>query len=107
MSPIVKSSAVVSQESLSKIVRLKRELLELETWAKDTKARLQAEEDQVIKALDDGLSIESGERTATVRTITRRIVAWKDAFVRHVGRAVADRLTAEAEPTVYKKLEIA
>ena len=107
MLPTVKSAVVVSQESLARIARLRRELQELESWARDTKARLQAEEDQIIKAVEDDLPIEPGERTATVKVITRRIVAWKDAFVLHVGKALADRLTAEAEPTVYKKLEIA
>ncbi|MFQ5956783.1 MAG: hypothetical protein ACE5KK_03330 [Candidatus Brocadiales bacterium] len=107
MPSTIKPAVAISQDSLAKIAHLRRELQDIESWAKETKARLQAEEDQVIKALEDGLSIESGERTATVKVITKRIVAWKDAFIRHVSKAVADRLTAEAEPTVYKKLEIA
>lgn len=107
MSPTVKPTAVVSQDSLTRIARLRRELRELESWASETRARLQAEEDQVIKAIEDGLAIEPGDRTATVKVVTRRVVSWKDAFIRYVGKAVADKLTAGVEPTVYKRLEIA
>ena len=97
----------VSQSSLINILNQRKKVSELEKVLKSEKARLQAAEDQVIAALQEGTSVAHGQRTASVKAITRRIVAWKDAFVRHVGKAVADRLTAEAEPTVYKKLEIA
>lgn len=107
ISTTVRPTAAVSQETLSKIVRLRREVQEIESWATETRARLQAEEDQAIKALEDGLSIEPGERTASVKTITRRVVAWKDAFVKYLGITLAEKVSQETVPQVYKRLEIA
>lgn len=107
MLPTVKCPAVVSQETLSKIVRLRREVQEIESWASETRARLQAEEDQAIKALEDGLTLEAGERTATVKTLSRRVVAWKDAFMKYMGVTLAEKVSQETVPQVYKRLEIA
>ncbi|HHT9117097.1 MAG TPA: hypothetical protein ACFYD1_00560 [Candidatus Hypogeohydataceae bacterium YC38] len=104
---LVRPTTVISQESLSKVVRLRRELQELESWASETKARLASEEDQIIASLEDGVPVEAGERVATVKTTSRRIVAWKEAFIARLGKAVADRVQAEVVPQVYKKLEIA
>ena len=103
----VRPTKAVSQETLSKIVRLRREVQEIESWAQETKARLQAEEDQVIKALEDGLPLEAGERTAQVKTLSRRVVAWKDAFVKYMGVTLAEKVSQETAPQIYKRLEIA
>ena len=103
---LVRPTTVVSQETLSKIVRLRRELQELESWASETKARLQAEEDQIIASLEDGVPVEAGERTAQVKTTSRRIVAWKEAFIARLGKAMADRVQVEVVPQVYKRLEV-
>ncbi|MBI5286722.1 MAG: hypothetical protein HY878_03925 [Deltaproteobacteria bacterium] len=103
---LVRPTTAIPQESLSKVVRLRRELQELESWASETKARLQAEEDQVIRGLEDGLPVEAGERVATVKTTSRRIVAWKEEFVKRMGKDIADRVQAEVVPQVYKKLEV-
>ncbi len=97
----------VSQSALITILNQRKKVAELEKALGSEKAVLRAAEDQVVAALEESTPIAHGQRTATVKVITRRVVAWKDAFVRHVGKAVADKLTQEAIPTVYKKLEIA
>ncbi|MDO8136770.1 MAG: hypothetical protein Q6354_03935 [Candidatus Brocadiales bacterium] len=103
---LVRPTTVVSQETLSKIARLRRELQELESWASETKARLQAGEDQIIASLEDGVPVETGERTAQVKTLSRRIVAWKEEFVKRMGKDITDRVQAEVVPQVYKRLDI-
>lgn len=103
---LVRPTTVVSQDTLSKVVRLRRELQELESWASEVKARLQAEEDQVMASLEDGLPVEAGERTANVKTTSRRIVSWKEEFIKRLDKAIADRVQAEVVPQVYKRLEV-
>ncbi len=97
----------VAQSALIGILNQRKKVAELEKALGSEKAVLRAAEDQVVAALEESMPIAHGQRTASIKVVSRRVVAWKDAFVRHVGKAVADRLTAEAEPTVYKKLEIA
>ncbi|MFQ5861499.1 MAG: hypothetical protein ACE5IC_00065 [Candidatus Brocadiales bacterium] len=96
----------VSQSVLISILNQRQKVVELEKALSSEKAVLRAAEDQVVKSIEDGYRIANGQRTATVKVITKRIVRWKDAFIRHVGWAATDRLMADVEPTVYKKLEI-
>ncbi len=97
----------VSQQSLVNILNQRQKVAELEKALETEKAVLRAAEDQVIAALDEGTHIANGQRTASVKTTSRRVVRWKEEFVVRLGKPLADKLTAEAEPTVYKKLEIA
>ena len=97
----------VAQQSLINILNQRQKVSGLEKTLKDEKARLQAAEDQVIAALGEGTPIAHGQRAASVKTTSRRTVAWKQEFITRLGKPLADKLTAEVEPTVYKKLEIA
>lgn len=100
-------SHAVSQQSLINILNQRQKVQELEKALETEKAVLRSAEDQVVAAIEDGHRVADGQRTASVKTVTRRVVAWKQEFINRIGQAVADRLTAEVEPTVYKKLEIA
>ena len=97
----------VSQQSLVNVLNARQRVKEMEKALETEKALLRAAEDQVVAALDEGTHVANGQRTASVKTTTRRTVAWKQEFVTRLGKPLADKLTAEVEPTVYKKLEIA
>ena len=97
----------VSQQSLVNVLNQRQQVKELEKALETEKAVLRAAEDQVVAALDEGTHVANGQRTASVKTTTRRVVRWKEEFVVRLGKPLADRLTEEVEPTLYKKLEIA
>ena len=100
-------SHAVSQQSLVNILNQRKKVQELEKALETEKAVLRAAEDQVIAALGEGTPIANGQRVASTKTTARQTVAWKQEFITRLGKPLADKLTAEVEPTVYKKLEIA
>ena len=97
----------ITQQSLVNVLNQRQRVKEIEKALETEKAVLRAAEDQVIAALDEGTHVANGQRTALIKTTSRRTVAWKQEFVVRLGKPLADRLTAEVEPTLYKKLEIA
>lgn len=107
MTVLTKKNHTVAQSALVAILNKHQEVEALKKQYETQKAVLEAQEEQIIRAIEDGHKVADGQRTASIKTVTRRVVAWKQEFINRIGKAVADRLTAEVEPTVYKKLEIA
>ena len=104
---LTRKNHTVAQRSLIDILNKRQEVESLKREYETQKSVLDAMESQVVSALEDGYKVGTGQRTALVKTTTRRVVRWKEEFVVRLGKPLADKLTAEVEPTVYKKLEIA
>lgn len=96
----------IAQHALVSILNQRQHVEALKRQYEDARVTLQALEEQVIASLEDGYKVAPGQRTATIKTIEKRIVPWKDAFITRLGKAMADKVQVEAEPTTYKKLEI-
>lgn len=101
----VKNHAI-GQHTLVSILNQRQHVESLKRQYEEARASLQAQEDQIIACLEDSYRVAPGQRTANVKVTERRVVAWKEAFIARLGKAMADRVQAEVEPTGYKKLEI-
>jgi hypothetical protein len=95
----MKTNKQISQTTLKKYRRLENAIAELTVEFKDLK-------DDIIMRLDDGTSVEIGERTADIQSIERRSVSWKQVVIRLKDAAYATRVLAATKPTFFFKLTV-
>lgn len=95
----MKNNKQISQMTLKKYRQLENQIAELTTQYKEIK-------DDIIMRLDDGTSVEIGERTADIQSIERRSVSWKQVVIRLKDAAYATRVLAATKPTFFFKLTV-
>ena len=88
---------LITQAELADITTLRQQLDEV-------KARLTEAEASVKEALAADTPVQPGLLKATLKTIQRRTVAWKDVVTRKLGEAYANRVLAATKPTTYVRL---
>lgn len=82
------------------------EILELRAQDDALQAQLKKQEDDVIRLLQRGSSIEPGPRTASLRRFERRRVPWKAVVERKLGKPYAARVLAATRPETFAHLVI-
>lgn len=95
----MKNNKQISQMTLKKYRQLENQIAELTTQFKEVK-------DDIIMRLDDGSSVELGDRTADIQSVERRSVSWKQIVVRELGKTYAGRVLAATKPTFFFKLTV-
>ncbi len=95
----MKTNKQISQMTLKKYRQLENQIAELTTQYKEIK-------DDIIMRLDDGSSVELGDRTADIQSVERRSVSWKSIVVRELGKTYAGRVLAATKPTFFFKLTV-
>ena len=95
----MKTNKQISQTTLKKYRRLENAIAELTVEFKDLK-------DDIIMRLDDGSSVEIGDRTADIQSVERRSVSWKQVVIRLKDAAYATRVLAATKPTFFFKLTV-
>ncbi len=88
---------LITQAELAYITTLRQQLDEV-------KSRLSEAEARVKDALAADTPVQPGLLRATLKTIERRTVAWKDVVVRKLGEAYANRVLAATKPTPSTRL---
>jgi len=95
--PILSHS--ISQFQLGRYATLANQLEAL-------KAEQSALQQQLIAALSSGAEVESGGRSASLKTCERRSVSWRSVVERLKGAGYASRILSCTKPTTYTKLVV-
>ncbi len=70
------------------------------------KAEQSALQLQLIAALQGGVEVEAGARSASLKTCERRSVSWRSVVERLKGAGYASRILSCTKPTTYIKLVV-
>ncbi len=95
--PILSHS--ISQFQLARYATLANQLEAL-------KAEQSALQQQLIAALGSGAQVETGARSASLKTCERRSVSWRSVVERLKGAGYASRILSCTKPTTYTKLVV-
>lgn len=103
----VKLQPVVNKNSILEIAERQRKIRSLKKALEKAETELKPIEQEVIEALESGAILEPGSPLASVRTDERRNVPWRAKFEEWNGKEAAEKIIANTEPTITKKLVIA
>lgn len=96
----------ISQEDLTKVLHLRREIKAL----KAQQAELTAVEKEIsahlIGRIDVGVPVENGVLSARVHVEERRIPAWKQICVQNLGEAYVAKVIEATPVSIYPRLVI-
>ena len=92
-----KPKTEVSQFDLARLATLSATL-------ESAKAEYSDLQQHLIHQLSSGGKVEQGARTAYLKSLVRRSVAWKSVVVRLKGEGYASNVLAHTKPTVITKL---
>lgn len=89
----------ITQKTLARFTTLRNEIEALTAEFKTIKGDL-------IAQLEEGISVQKGERVAELKAYERRIVPWKDVVIRLKSEGYADKVLAATKPEPYVKLVV-
>lgn len=88
-------------------------LFALREQAKEQKAQLKVVQDMIdeyekvaIEMLEAGATVEPGHITPLLRTESRRIVKWKEEYVKEAGFEKAQKLIEATQPHTHQVLDL-
>ena|SRR5258708_5265655 len=96
---VVDSTDRISQEHLTRIIELRRQIGLLES-------SLTVAESEVKLALEAGAEVEAGLFRASLKLTKRRNVSWKNVVERELGDDYAARVLSATRPDTYTSLEV-
>lgn len=89
----------ITQETLRRIVEQKAAI-------QSAQEALTEQEDELLLELKRGATVEPGALTATIKTWSRRVVAWKQVCQKKLGAAFCRRVLAATQANDYERLKI-
>ncbi len=90
-------STTISQFDLARYATLANQIDVL-------KAEQSTLQEQLIAALSNGTEVETGPRSASLKTCERRSVSWRSVVERLKGTGYAQNVLSHTKPTSYIKL---
>ena len=97
--PILSHPTKISQFDLARYASLANQLEAL-------KAEQSALQQQLIAALQSGVKVEAGARSASLKACERRSVSWRSVVERLKGAGYASRILSCTKPTTFLKLVV-
>ncbi len=92
-------SQTITQFSMARYASLSAQIEAL-------KAEQSQLQQQLIAALQGGVKVEAGARSASLKACERRSVSWRSVVVRLKGAGYAQNVLSHTKPTTYIKLVV-
>jgi hypothetical protein len=103
-----KERTMIEQVELQKVVKYRDNLKELRQQVKFLEARMEDEEDGIIRRMKSGEIVEEGYLSPSISTEAKRAtISWKEVVLELKGRVFIEELLSKAERQEVEKLVIA
>ena len=104
MNPGALLKPVLSQSEVDQYLSLKETQDALKKRLTLIEDALTAVETSIIEQIEGGIDTSRCGYLVSVKTVERRYPAWKEHFINHIGKAVADKILEQTEPKIYRNL---